>query len=323
MHVTAFMLTHRFDRHIRFLIQAAFLGLVLLLTPRAFAQGAPPTAAPPTAAPPVAAPTAEFGAACAEAYAATQELRLELKLLEAREKAAFCVQEACPSAVRSGCTKWVTELIASQPTIAVSATGADGGDVSDVVVEIDGRRATEALTGAPLEINPGKRSLRFTHRGLVRTQEIVVTEGIKNRAIVVDFVDPTVRKKVAPPLTPALVDEPRGAPVGAYILGGVGVISLGAFAALAVTGTADLDELRDTCGVTATCTSEQVDDAKTKLIAGDVLLGVGALALGSGTVWLIVHYASSGPSRERSSAAVRWSVGPARGGAYGNLSFDY
>jgi hypothetical protein len=261
-------------------------------------------------------PTSE---ACVEAYHLSQELRLDGKIAKAREKAAFCAQEACPSAVVSGCTKWMTDLRETQPTIVISARGPDGTDVTDVIVDIDGTRIEDTLTGAPIDVDPGKHAITFTHRGLVQKQDVLVSEGVKNRAINVVFADPN-QKPSEPSQQQA--HEERGAPVGAFVLGGVGVASLAVFGALAGIGSSDLDELHDTCGKTHSCASEDVDDAKTKLIVGDVFLATGAIAVGVSAVWLIVHYAS-GEAAPPPESAASFSVSPWQDGAYGSFMLRY
>ena len=248
---------------------------------------------------------------CVDAYHASQELRIDQKLRAAREKATVCSQEACPAAVRSGCTKWLTELASSQPSLAVTARGADGADVSDVVVEVDGERVTDSLTGRPIEVDPGKHMIRFSHRGLVTTQEVVVTEGIKNRPIEVRFGD----EAAAP--TARAAEPASGPPLAPLVIGGVGLVSLGVFATLAAMGTSDIDDLRQDCA--PACPTDDVDSAKQKILLGDVFLGVGAVAVGVSAVWLIAHYTSRDATRA-STGAIRWSVAPLAGGGFASVS---
>lgn len=261
-------------------------------------------------------PTSE---ACVEAYHASQELRLEGKIAKAREKAAFCAQEACPSAVVSGCTKWMTDLRETQPTLTISARGPAGTDVTDVIVDIDGKRVGESLTGAPIEVDPGKHVMTFEHRGLMQTQEILVSEGVKNRPIDVVFTDPDQASTERVPVGAA--PEERGAPVGAFVLGGIGVASLGVFGVLAGIGSSDLDELHDTCGATQSCASDDVDDTKTMLIVGDVFLATGVAAVAVSTVWLFVHYGAGEDAPADTAAS--FSVSPWEDGAYGSFMLRY
>ena len=251
---------------------------------------------------------------CVDAYHASQELRLDQKIRAARDKATVCAQEACPNAVRAGCTKWLTELAENQPSLAITARGPDGADVTDVVVEVDGTKVADSLTGRPIELDPGKHQLRFKHRDLVSTQEVLVTEGIKNRPVEVRFGAATTESPAAP------AEEQRGAPVAAFVIGGIGLVSLGVFAGLAAAGRGEVDDLRDTCA--PGCATEDVDSAKTKILLGDVFLATGAVAVGVSAVWLIVHYSKSSKPAA-STGSVRWSVGPTAHGAFGSLAVSH
>lgn len=288
--------------------------LLLLLLPARPAQAQVSPAAP------AAAPTSE---ACVAAYTASQELRLEGKIGQSRERASFCAQELCPSAVVSSCTKWLTDLRDAQPTISIGARLANGNDITDVVTEIDGIRVGDTLTGAPIELDPGKHSMVFTHGALVQKMEILVSEGIKNRPIVVVFTPPETIEdapKSKPQPAPIAPERP-GAPAGAFVLGGVGIAAVGVFGVLAGIGTFELNDLRDTCGVTHTCPADFVEETKTKLIVGDVFLAVGTVAVASSVIWLIVHYAAGEP--EPQTSALVWSLSPVQGGAYGAISARY
>jgi hypothetical protein len=253
--------------------------------------------------------------ACVDAYHASQELRLDQKIRAAREKANVCAQDTCPAAVRSGCTKWLTDLAQSQPTLAVTARGADGSDVSDVVVELDGQRVADSLGGRPIEVDPGRHTIRFTHRGQVLTQELVATEGIKNHPVEVRFASPSATPAPAPE-----PDRPRATPIAPFVIGGVGVVSLGVFATLAAIGRSEVGDLRDTCA--PSCPSEDVDSAKQKILLGDVFLATGAVALGVSAVWLIVHYTND-PAPRASTGAIRWSVAPTTRGGFASVSVTH
>ena len=247
---------------------------------------------------------------CLEAYRSAQELRLEGKLGAAREKASFCAQEQCPDAVRSGCTKWLSEIIDTQPSIAISARGVDGNDVSDVEVFLDGQLVAKSLGGRPIDVDPGRHLLKFVHRGQPPIEkEIIVAEGVKNRTVSVDF---------APPSTPGGnraggADRPAPAApsiVGPVVVGAVGVASLGVFAVLGSMGSSEVDEMHETCGVTHTCPDDRIDSARTKLVVGDVFLVTGIVGVTAAVVWYV-----GGRATTRESAAARLSVTPRRDGA--------
>jgi hypothetical protein len=79
------------------------------------------------------------------------------------------------------------------------------------------------------------------------------------------------------------------------VIGGGAVAALGTGAALWALGLGERSGLYSGCGTTpAGCTSSQVDSSRSKLIAGDVVFGVGLVAAAA-AVWLGV--------RSRSQAA--------------------
>ena len=70
------------------------------------------------------------------------------------------------------------------------------------------------------------------------------------------------------------------------MLGGIGVVALGAFGFFGATGLSDANTLRGTCA--PGCTDSQVQAVRARLIAADVGLGVGVLSLAAAT-WIGVR----------------------------------
>lgn len=273
---------------------ALSLGVVAMATP-AFADAAGEAATP----------------ACLDAYQATQEQRLAGKIQKARESAATCAQDACPAAVKSGCMKWLRELIDSQPSIAVVARDGDR-DVTDAAVYLDGELVADSLTGRAIEVDPGKHVIKLVRRGQPPIERaVVVTDGTKNRAVEFDFSAPA-KKAAAPAARP-----PRGAPVAGIVIGGLGLGFLGTFAALSFSGSRDLDRMHDTCGRTRTCLDDDVRAVKVKLVTGDVFLAAGIASIGVG-IGLTIRHFTSDPEAPRTSA-LRWSLSPEPGGALTSL----
>jgi hypothetical protein len=67
--------------------------------------------------------------------------------------------------------------------------------------------------------------------------------------------------------------------VAAYVLGGVGVVALGSFAAFALSGKS-AESAMDGCK--PACTQAQADKMRLRYLLADVSLGVGVAALGVG-----------------------------------------
>jgi hypothetical protein len=132
----------------------------------------------------------------------------------------------------------------------------------------------------------------------------------------------------APPEPP-----PRGrqVPPGAWILGGAGLLSLGAATYFAVAANSDLNQLRATCS--PHCSQAQTNPGRTDALVFDVTLGVGAAALAGALVWAIAspsHARAIGGAARQGSAFGAWAarlprfdVRPVAGGALGALTLAY
>jgi hypothetical protein len=253
--------------------------------------------------------------ACVEAYEAAQELKLDGKLVQASERARACAQPQCPEIVRSDCTKWAVQLREATPTIVVVAKGA-GGDLSDVRVYVDDALVVETLTGEPLAIDPGQHKLRFEHGDAEPVErELLIAVGVRNRTV-------TVRFATAPEApSPAAQEDADGddLPIAGMALVGLGVASGVVFAALAAIGTNQVDDLRASCGQTHSCAESDVNDAKLKIIVGDVFLGVGVLSAGIGAALILAHYVGGGDAQ----SAVRWGIAPSPNGGAGVVEFRF
>jgi hypothetical protein len=195
-----------------------------------------------------------------------------------------------------------------------------GADVTDAIIDVDGLRA-DTTSGRPIELDPGKHVVRMTLPGEAPvSRDIVVVEGAKNRSIEFDVGAPGASTAIGDTPPPA---EPRGAlPPGAIVFGGLGLASLAAFGVLAASGTRDLDTLHATCGKTLSCPQGEIDDARTKIIVGDVFLAAGVVSMGVAIGWTIAHHAGSAKASDE-QAALRVSASPTRGGGHAFLSGRY
>ncbi len=249
--------------------------------------------------------------ACIRAVEHAQVVRLDGKLREAREGFVTCARAVCPEAIRQDCTRWVTDVDASLPSVVFEAVWADGHDATGMRVIVDGKPLADIEPGRAIVLDPGEHTFRFEVAGAtpVETRN-VVREGEKNRIVRVTFTP------IAPPASatspgngatapasssgatsvpaPANLWQPVPAaeqgtpmlgrhpvPLAAYILGGVGVASFAAFGYLALDGTSRLDGMRSGPGSCAPyCKQPDVTSARNEILAGDILGYVGLAATG-------------------------------------------
>jgi hypothetical protein len=252
---------------------------------------------------------------CALASEDAQQLRTEGRPKEARERLLVCVRDACPQIVRKDCTLWLAEVTAALPSVVVGARDAQGQDIVNVRVTLDGKPFTDKVDGKAIAVNPGVHTFHYEMDGAPPVEErVVIREGEKNRELVVTFKTPV--PTVAPPQVPAKVPgsaEPlpppaasHGPPVLTYVFGGLAVVAAGGYAYFGIKGKNDVDGLRSSCA--PSCSEAQKDNASTELLVANVSFGVGVAALATA---VILWIAQPGAATGKASAAAGTSPAPA------------
>jgi hypothetical protein len=249
--------------------------------------------------------------ACARASESAQSLRSAGKLVEALDRVPACLHLRCPDFVRRDCETLRTEVQASLPTIVVHARGPGGEDATDVRVLVDGAPFLDRLDGRAKPVDPGPHTLRFEMSGVTPIEKsVVVREGEKMRVVDAAFVAPS--QTASPRTHEEAAGEPSSFPWPAAIVAGAGVVALGAFAYLGLTGLSDLHGLQSTCGVTGSCAKSEVDPVRTKLWVADGLGVAGVVTLGvAGWLWF------------SSKSAVHATVTPTAGGARAVVALSF
>lgn len=232
--------------------------------------------------------------ACFSAAESAQKLRAQGQLREARERLLVCAQTGCPAAVQADCTTWLTEVNAQLPSVVVQARDAAGADLSDVRVLVDGVPVADQLDGRPIELDPGRHVLRLEHAGAVPVERsLVLVEGQKARAVEAQMVPPP--SETASPRLPG-----KSIPVSVLALGGVGALGLVSTAVFWVWGRSEYSGLQSSCS--PACNPSSVAPVRTKLVVGDVSLGVAIVALGVGAGLFYLGRGHDAPSATVQSA---------------------
>ena len=234
--------------------------------------------------------------ACVTASEKAQQLRSAGKLGEAREQLNICGRPECPKLVQQDCTQWMSELLASLPSVVPAAKDRKGRDIVEAKLTVDGKVVAEVLDGTPIVIDPGVHTFLFESKGLPPLKEqVVVKPGEKNRIVTVTFAtadDPTsggsaATSAGAPTAPPHDSAGGSSAPVAAYVMGGVGLAALGAALYFDLTATGDAHDLRSTCS--PNCAQSDVDDVKTKYTIAGVTAGIGGALLVTGIILFFTH----------------------------------
>lgn len=269
---------------------------------------------------PVQADAAADKARCAHAYEQTQRDRKAGKLVSAREEAVVCRSSACPDFIVKDCSHWIDEIDAVIPSVVVSATNARDKDVTDVAVYVDDKPLMDHLTGRAVNVDPGRHTFRFEREDADPIEKkVLIREGEQARVLHVHFAPPggegaEPREGEAPAAAPD-AGASGSDPTPAYILGGAGVVALGAFAYFAATGVSDENDARKTCA--PDCTASRVDGIKRKYTYADISLGLGAVCVGI-AAYLLIH--DSGSPAAPSTGSVHFDVAPSAHGAVGALT---
>lgn len=266
--------------------RVAFAALVTVVSTHAFAAGSK--------------------AECVAASEKAQQLKDDRKLLQSREQFLACARDTCPPAVKKDCADQVADLDKRTPSVVFRAKDKNGQDLVAVHVTGDGAALTEQLDGRGIPLDPGQHTFRFEAQGNDPVeQKVVLAEGEHNRSITVQFGHPDV---APPPTQPAK----KGAPIGAFVLGGVGLVAMGVapiFYAMGLSQKSTDETAPNGCKFTGGCSDSEINSIQTKLIIGDVFMFGGAALLAGGIIWTIVHYA--GGNKEAPAAqGMRFDVAP-------------
>jgi hypothetical protein len=231
---------------------------------------------------------------CVDAHADSQVKAKQSELKSARERALVCANDACPSIVRSECLEMVDRLGPRIPSVVIAVIDARGDDLVAVSVDIDGERALEQLGGQGVDVDPGPHTFVFHVEGRAPIEKkVLLREGEKRRRIELRLTDDGAVTHVetqesplgsASPSTDATpgpdADDGGETNLLPFVFGGIGVLGLASFAGFGAVGMSERSDL-DACK--PTCTDDEVDPVRTKLIIADVSLAVGLVSLGIAT----------------------------------------
>lgn len=220
-------------------------------------------------------------AECASAYAETQRLRQGGKQLAALERAVFCAQPTCPDLLVGDCTRWVSELEASLPSVVIEARDAAGNPLANVAVSIDGEALAERLDGRALRVDPGEHHFRFERDGQRVERRLVVVEGSKNQRLLVEF--PAAASDSSRQPAPAI--NGGGLTPTVYVTAALAAAGGVGFAYFGLRGNDRYDELQGQCA--PRCNDDDLSPVRRDWLLADISLGVSLVSLGAMT-WLLL-----------------------------------
>ncbi|MEZ4440998.1 MAG: hypothetical protein R3B72_18010 [Polyangiaceae bacterium] len=228
--------------------------------------------------------------ACVDDHTAGQLSRRDGELLKARDEFARCATDRCPALVVQDCVALLEAVERELPSLIVAVRQADGRDVPDARVAIDGAPRPELRVGQAFVLDPGPHAIRIDEGERHARLDVVVALGEKNRRVIIEL--------SAPPEPPPLPMPDRAAGnevmVAGYVLAGLGGATLTVAAGLGLSGLLELDGIDDRCGKRAnppnTCSEDDLAGLRRKFLAADVSAGVGAGLFAVGASLLLYHY---------------------------------
>jgi hypothetical protein len=189
-------------------------------------------------------------------------------------------------------------------TISVSPDGLEGLEVT-----LDDDSVAEAALGRERIVNPGKHLLKATATGYHEATKSFELEESGTTEVALSLT-PKPEPEPEPEVAPAVAagpDRPSTEsefPTGPVVLMDAGVLTFGVGLTVGLVGVGEIGDAQHS-------ESPEVDAARTKGSAGDVVAGVGAAAAGVGLVWLLL---TMGDEPEAETAALRpWVGGPVSG----------
>ena len=299
-----------------------------------------------SAAPAHAESKARSASQCVAKQKQMQQLEQAGHLREARDAALECSQSVCGDLVSQQCRTRHQILEEEMPSVVPTAVDEQGKPLVEVEVRVDGALLTTRCDGQGVALDPGLHEFSFSAQGRAPSVEkVLIAQGERSRRISA-VLRPTANPPApstegaaspaaaAPPSSsaapaaaaPRQAEAPastyaeprRHVSVWPYVVGGVGVASLGASIAFATWGHTDF-QLLDRCA--PNCRQDSIDHVRHMYIAADVSLGVGLVSLGAAT-WLYFSAPKSADPRA-DQAQNQFDLRPAPGGAFATWEHSF
>jgi hypothetical protein len=231
---------------------------------------------------PALAAAAENADRCADAYELTQSEQRAGRLFDARKNARICAAK-CPHSLAGDCSAWEKRISAQIPSFVVHARGADGVPLA-VEVEVDGSLVAPTESGS-IEAEPGLHRLLLRHAGRTAEAHVELAAGVRDQLVEVTIADspPLAPAAPAPVPSPRPPDQRSSASTWRWLVGGLGVATLAAGGAIAISGEVLAGQLRVSCK--PHCTQAQANEVVQRWVIGDTMMGIGGAVVLGAILW--------------------------------------
>jgi hypothetical protein len=230
---------------------------------------------------------------CIHAASRGQALRDDHKLVEARALFRVCARQVCPGVVRRDCAGWLDAAERAVPTVVITARRADGTDVVDVAVRVDGAPLVTKLDGQSVPVNPGPHAFHFEMPdGTSVDRQIVIKEGMQDQSVGVLFPAlPAASAAASPAPTPgesttsAVTPSSSPLPTIGLVVGAFGLAGLGAGGLLGLLALDDKNKAR--CDTSGYCDPGYLGDAHTMATASTTAFAIGGALVATGAALIL------------------------------------
>ena len=248
---------------------------------------------------------ADDKAACFDASEKAQKLKNDKKLVDARAQFIICARESCPSVVRVECAKSLTDVENAMSTVVVRARDAEGKDLIDVKVYVDGNLLLPKLQGTAVPVDPGEHKFRYEFpNGTSVEDTVLIAEGEKDRVLRAELKETAVSVSGGGGGGGGGGETSKGGGIGPgpFIVGGIGLAALGVFIGLQVDAQGTYSDMKNGCGLSGSCDPSKVSSLGTEFGVSGVMLAVGGVALAAGVVWLVVDLVGGHKNAEKAAS---------------------
>lgn len=225
--------------------------------------------------------------------------------------------------VATNAAKHIDQLRERIPRVIVKVP--EGATVTSLTV--DGKEISTGILGSAMPIDPGKHTIVVKAQGKATfTKEVDLSEKSKPLTIEAKLVDEgtptppeeTVKSEPATPKDESASGSSSKGSALPWIVGGVGVAALGGAAFMFVKRNGTISDLDSACGPDRNhCPSsakDTADSGKTYTTVGNILAGVGIVAIGTAVVLLLTQGGSSSaesppPATAKKPSGPTWTLG--------------
>lgn len=210
--------------------------------------------------------------------------------------------------LQKDCSHWLEEIESSIPSVTVKVEDEDGREVQNAHVTMDDLEWSLS-EGRARKVDPGRHRFVWVREAQAAIEEtLTLREGEQNRVVTLKA---PRRKKPPPPASKTSSISPL-----VWVGYSIGLAAAGTGAGFWTLGLNQRSTLQDLCAPSSTCRESDIGASRNNLVVGDVMMGIGIVAL-AGATYLLVRDLTRSPEPVDPEPAARG------GGAGGTVRLGF